>query len=167
MGGGGGSWACNLEPAYYARPSLRSQFSIILHAQKLIRLMQRCSLNNAWTMLLSGFNNTCWIHNVDEYCSIDSCSMLTKNNSCYNVDGTWADNSWWKSFLMVVNNDWTMIVEREQLWTMIVEREQLWTIVVDNSCWQGAAQHCNKLLTTLIKLFIFARVYGCWETTCM
>ena len=50
--------------------------------------------------------------------------------------------------LMVVNNDWTMIVEREQLWTM----------VVDNSCRQGAAQHCNKLLTTLIKLFIFARV---------
>ena len=58
-----------------------------------------------------------------------------------------------KSLLMVVNNDWTMIVECEQLWTM----------VVDNSCWQGAAQHCNKLLTTLIKLFIFARV---WPYTC-
>ena len=54
-----------------------------------------------------------------------------------------------KSLLIVFNNDWTMVVEREQLWTM----------VVDNSCWQGAAQHCNKLLTTLIKLFIFARVY--------
>ena len=61
-----------------------------------------------------------------------------------------------KSLLMVVNNDWTMIVEREQLWTM----------VVDNSCWQGEAQHCwlgaaqhgNKLFTTLIKLFIFAHV---------
>ena len=63
------------------------------------------------------------------------------------------------SLLMVVNNDWTMIVDREQLWTM----------VVDNSCWQGAAQHrwqgaaqhCNKLLkllTTLIKLLVFARV---------
>ena len=35
-----------------------------------------------------------------------------------------------KSLLMIVNNDWTMIVEREQLGTM----------VVDNSCWQGAAQ---------------------------
>ena len=60
-----------------------------------------------------------------------------------------------KSSLMVVNNDWTMIAEREQLWT----------IVVDNSCWQGAAQqcwqgaaHCSKLLTTFVKLFIFARV---------
>ena len=53
-----------------------------------------------------------------------------------------------KSLLMVVNNDWTMIVEREQLWTMVVV----------NCCWQGAAQHCNKLLTTLIRLFIFARV---------
>ena len=37
-----------------------------------------------------------------------------------------------KSLLIVVNNDWTMVVEREQLWTMIV----------DNSCWQGAEQHC-------------------------
>ena len=60
-----------------------------------------------------------------------------------------------KSLLIVVNNDWTMVVEGEQLWTMLV----------DNSCWQGAAhcwqcaaQHCSKLLTTLIKLFIFARV---------
>ena len=66
-----------------------------VHAQKLIRLMQRCSLNNAWTMLLSRFNNTCWIDNVDEYCSINSCSMLTKNNNCYNVVGARADNSWW------------------------------------------------------------------------
>ena len=61
-----------------------------------------------------------------------------------------------KSLFIVVNSDGTMVVEREQLLTM----------VVDNSCWQGAAQHCwqgaaqhwDKLLTTLIKLFIFARV---------
>ena len=52
------------------------------------------------------------------------------------------------SLLIVVNNDWTMIVEREQLWTMIV----------DNSRWQGTAQHCSKLLTTLIKLFNFSYV---------
>ena len=37
--------------------------------------------------------NTCLIDNVDEYCSINSCSILTKTNSCYNVVGTRADNS--------------------------------------------------------------------------
>ena len=64
-----------------------------------------------------------------------------------------------KSLLMAINNDWTMIVDREQMWT----------IVVDNSfrqgaarhCWQCSTQHCNMLLTTLIKLFIFARVVSC------
>ena len=42
-----------------------------------------------------------------------------------------------KSLLMVVNNDWTMIVDREQLWTMVVDN------IVDRvqhniatSCWQ-------------------------------
>ena len=30
---------------------------------------------------------------IDEYCSINSCSMLTKNNNYYNVVGTRADNS--------------------------------------------------------------------------
>ena len=71
-----------------------------------------------------------------------------------------------KSLLIVFNNDWTMVVEREQLWTMVVDNgcwQRLLTTVVDNGCWQGAAQHCNKLLTTLIKLFIFARVY--WGLT--
>ena len=89
-------------------------------------------------MLLSRFNNTCWIDNVDEYCSINSCSMLTKNNNCYNVVGTRSDNN------------------REQLWTMVVDNS-CWKSAAQH-CWQGAAQHCNKLLTTLIKLFIFACV---------
>ena len=70
-----------------------------------------------------------------------------------------------KSLLITVNNDWTMVVEREKLWT----------IVVDNSCWQGAAQdywqgaaqHCNKLFTTLIKLFIFARVVRFLSRQCL
>ena len=89
-------------------------------------------------MLLSRFNNTCWIDNVDEYCSINSCSMLTKNNNCYNVVGTRSDNN------------------REQLWTMVVDNS-CWKSAAQH-CWQGAEQHCNKLLTTLIKLFIFACV---------
>ena len=114
-----------------------------VHAQKLIRLMQR-SLNNAWTMLLSRFNNTCWIDNVDEYCSINSCSMLTENNIVVTMllehELTIVDE---KSWLMVVNNDWTMVVEREQLWTL----EWLLTTVVDR------VQH--NIATTL---FIFARV---------
>ena len=46
----------------------------------------------------------------------------------------------------------------------------LLTTVVDrvqhNSVEQCAAQHCNKLLTTLIKLFIFARV-GKLLTSCV
>ena len=46
-----------------------------------------------------------------------------------------------KSLLMVVNNDWTMIVEREQLWTM----------VVDNSCWQCEAQHCLTVCSTTLQ----------------
>ena len=50
-----------------------------------------------------------------------------------------------KSLLIVVNNDWTMVVEGEQLWTM----------VVDNSCWQGAAQHYNKLLTAFDQVVHF------------
>ena len=58
-----------------------------------------------------------------------------------------------KSLLIVVNNDSTMVVEREQwLLTTVVDRVQ------HNIVRQCAAQHCNKLLTTLIKLFIFARV---------
>ena len=135
-----------------------------IHAQKFVRLMQHCSLNNAWTMLLSRFNNTCWIHNVDEYCSINSCSMLTKNNGFYNVleqELTIVDE---KSLLIVVNNDWTMIVEREQLWTMVVDNscwqgaaQHCWQVTAQH-CWQDAAQHCDKLLITLIKLSFFARV---------
>ena len=60
------------------------------------------------------------------------------------------------SLLMVVNNDWTMIVDPEQLWTMVVDNSCSESLA--QHCWQGAAQHCNKMLTTLIKLFIFARV---------
>ena len=59
------------------------------------------------------------------------------------------------SLLMVVNNDWTMIVDRELLWC----EQWLLTTVVEG------VQHnivdrvqYNKLLKTLIKLFIFARV---------
>ena len=86
-------------------------------------------------MLLSRFNNTCWIHNVNEYCSINSCSMLTKNNSCYNVVGTWADNSWWNK-----------VVDRCQqrlnngCWT--------WT-TVNNSCWQQLLTGCSTTLLTV------------------
>ena len=46
-----------------------------------------------------------------------------------------------KSLLIVVNNDWTMVVECEQLWTM----------VVDNICWQGAAQHCFTVCSTTLQ----------------
>ena len=46
-----------------------------------------------------------------------------------------------KSLLIVVNNDWTMVVECEQLWTM----------VVDNSCWQGEAQHCWTVCSTTLQ----------------
>ena len=49
-----------------------------------------------------------------------------------------------KSLLVVVNNDWTMVVEREQLWTM----------VVNNSCWQGAAQHCSTVCSTTLQQVI-------------
>ena len=50
---------------------------------------------------------------------------------------------------------------REQcLLTTVVDRVQH-NIVA--SCWE---QHCNKLLTTLIKLFIFARVHSQKRTTC-
>ena len=76
-------------------------WTLFIEVQALILTLhaQKC----AWTMLLSRFNNTCWIDNVDEYCSINSCSMLTKNNNCYNVVGTRADNTWWNiSLLMVV-----------------------------------------------------------------
>ena len=109
--------------------------------------MQRCSLKNAWTMLLSRFNNTCWIHNIDEYCSINSCSMLTKNNNCHNVVGTKADDSWWNKLVdgcqQWLNNDcWTWTVACEQwLLTTVVERVQ--HNIVDRvqhniatSCWQ-------------------------------
>ena len=129
-----------------------------IHAQKLIRLMQRCWLNDAWTMLLSRFNSTCWIDNVDEYCSINSCSMLTEKNSCYNVVTTWADNSWWKNLVdrcqqWLNNGCWTWTaVEQWLLTTAVVDRVQHYIVE------QCAAQHCNKLLTTLTKLFIFARV---------
>ena len=53
-----------------------------------------------------------------------------------------------KSLLIVVNNDWTMVVDRS-----------CWLAAAQH-CWQGGAQHCNTLLTTLIELFIFARVKG-------
>ena len=49
-------------------------------------------------------------------------------------------------------------------WLLNVNNCEQWllTTVVDrvqhNIVEQCAAQHCNKLLTTLIKLFIFARV---------
>ena len=73
-------------------------------------------------LLISRFNNTFWIHNVVKYCSINSCSMLTKNNSCYNVVGTRADNSWWKK-----------LVDRCQQWL----NNGCWTwTTMNNGCWQ-------------------------------
>ena len=106
---------------------------VLLHARKLIRLMQYCLLNNAWTMLLSRFNNTCWIHSGDEYCSINGCSMSTKNNSCYNALGTRADNSGWKKLVdgcqQRLNND---------CWTWIT---------VNNGCWQQLLTGCSTLWT--------------------
>ena len=42
--------------------------------------------------MLSTFKNACRIDNVDEYCSINSCSMSTKNTCRYNVVETRADN---------------------------------------------------------------------------
>ena len=110
------------------------------------RLMQRCSLNNAWTMLLSRFNNTCWIDNVDEYCSINSCSMLTKNNGCYNVIGTRADNSWWKKLVdrcqqWLINDCWT--------WT---------TLTVNNGCWQQLLTGCSTTLLTGCSTHVFKRL---------
>ena len=89
--------------------------------------MQRCSLNNAWRMLLSRFNNTCWIHNVDEYRFINSCPMLTNNNSCYNVVGTRVDNSSWKKLDVCqrLNNDcWTWTIVNNGLLTTVVDRVQ-------------------------------------------
>ena len=109
---------------------------ILIHAQKLIRLMERCLLNNAWTMLLSRFNNTCWIHNVDEYCSINSCSMSTKNNSCYNAVGTRADNSWRKK-----------LVDRCQQWL----NNGCWTwTAVNNGCWQQLLTGCSTTLQQVV-----------------
>ena len=118
-----------------------------IHAQKLIRLMQRCSLNNAWTMLLSRFNNTCWIDNVDKYCSINRCSMLTKNNSYYNVVGTTADNSWWKK-----------LVDRCQQWL----NNGCWTwTTANNGCWQQLLTGCS---TTLLTGWSTTLLTG-WSTT--
>ena len=116
------------------RQWVRYGLSHYLHAQKLIRLMQRWSLNNAWTILLSRFNNTCWIHNVDEYCSINSCSVLTKNNNCYNVVETWADNSWWKKLV-----DGCQQRSSNNCWT--------WTIV-NNGCWQQLSTGCSTTSLT-------------------
>ena len=88
------------------------------------------------TMLLSRFNNTCWIHNVDEYCSMISCSMLTKNNSCYNVVRTWADNSWWKK-----------LVDRCQQW--LYNGCWTWT-TVNNGCWQQLLTGCSTTLQQVV-----------------
>ena len=108
---------------------VRTQFSI--HAQKLIRLMvvlwatpEQCCYQGSttlveFTMLMSIVRSIvvwCWQRAIVVTMSLEQ-------------EPTIADE---KSLLIVVNNDWTMVVERERLWTM----------VVDNSCWQGAAQHC-------------------------
>lgn len=73
--------------------------------------------------------------------------------------------------LMVVNNDWTvivtmnnreeMVVDSRQLWRMVLDRGQPWTVVSDNSCWQGASQHCNKLLRTAFNKFLVVNFCAC------
>ena len=104
------------------------------------------SLNNVWTILLSRFNNTCWIHNVDEYCSINSCLMLTENNSCYNVVRTWADNSWWKK-----------LVDRCQQWL----NNGCWTwTTVNNGGWQ---QLLTGWSTTLLNSVQHNIATSCWQ----
>ena len=68
---------------------------------------------------------------------------------------TWADNSWWKKLVeQTMIEQWLLNVNNCEQWllTTVVDRVQ------HNIVWQCAAQHCNKLLTTLIKWFIFARV---------
>ena len=121
--------------------------------------MQRCSLNNAWTMLLSRFKNTCWmlmsiVRSIVVWCWQRTIvvTMLLEHEL------TTVDE---KSLLIVVNNDWTMVVEREQLWTMIV----------DNSCWQGAAQHCWTVCSTTLQQVVdnidqVVHFCACRNTSC-
>ena len=87
-----------------------------------VRLRPRCSLNNARTILSSRFNNTCWIYNADEYCSINSCWILTNNNSCYNVVETGADNILWNK---LVNSCQQWLSNDCWPWT-----------TANNGCWQ-------------------------------
>ena len=99
-------------------------------------------------MMLSRFNNTCWIDNVDEYCSINSCSMLTKSNNCYNVVGTRADNGWWKK-----------LVDRCQQWW----NNDCWTwTTVNNDCSQQLLTGCSTTMRQVvdnIEQVVHMRVY--------
>ena len=82
----------------------------------------------------------------DEYCSINSCSMLSENNSCYNVVRTWADNSWWKK-----------LVDRCQQWL----NNGCWTwTTVNNGCWQQLLTGCSTTLLNSVQHNIAA---SCWQ----
>ena len=72
------------------------------------------------------------------------------------VVGTRADNSWWKKLVdgcqqWLNNNCWPWTTVNNGCWRQLL-RECSTTLLT------GQAQHCNKLLTTLIKLFILTRV---------
>ena len=125
---------------------MRSDHVHWLHAQKLIRLMQRCSVGwttpeqccyqgsttlDELTMLMSIVRSIvvrCWQRTI-------VVTMLLEQES------TIVDEIKQLNLLIVVNNDWTIVVEFEQLWTM----------AVDNSCWQGAAQHCWTVCSTTLQ----------------
>ena len=63
-----------------------------------------------------------------------------------------------KSLLMLVNNDWTMVVEREQLWTMVVDNID--QVVHFCACRMDTVDLRKTSLNIVVKILVSLRIWA-------